>query len=915
MPAVRILLLGDPGSGKSSLFLRFHKDEFSFDVPRTLGVNYQITEVDLRDKKGGHGNASSSGVGKSSSADSTASSSSSSSGKKTRLQLWDFAGKYRYKSMSKLLIDGVHGVILVFDVSRRASFESLDAKLQDIFENVPNETVIHLCANKVDLPCEEWAVQKHEWIQFANDHCLPIYETSAASGANIDAAFSDLAYKLVDSEKMDGKEDANKGKIGVTFKKEKLKGETSVHATNDSPSSTSVSFSPDSSVRIASPKLKRSSVSSTSGNRSPGKDRRVSISPGNSPRIQHDRRGRVINNSANVPSSRLKSSRSTSPKYLEPALVASTRPVFTPAPVLAPGSKPTTNTIVNSDANQKQKGAEEKTPLIRRQKRPNDANVAAIGTYEISGKLYDLWSTRIWAVLLSLVAIVLTLAISGKRSHSGQVINRYKESFAKLVYDNNEGVIGVGQRFMEKYGVNVPNRDSNDINNARNSSSIDTAAHGHMRGTNVVPYAPIAQVPKDPVVGVKNVDLLFHAENCTYEAHRCMAPASSPVNLWVPLEGGLWPTGLSWRLLDPTGENKALYAISEHEARVIMTNDYSPSDHEKLSRSGSHRHTCDTFRTTLCLEHKTHYTLHVDSSFSNAHQLTICNQKVSAGSAIEFSADKKASGGCDLHHQGPQQDYNIVTTTNATQAEMELFASKQINISSNSFNEGVRRVACIGDGLTTGEGAHSPSKNSYPQALSRLLGADVYLVQEFGRENATAQKVLHDASTGLVTNMNSYWTSSQFESSQWFEPNIVCIMLGLNDAKKFNWNDVLYERDLTELVTTYQSLPSRPLLYLMIPPNIEPTVYVKDHELNAHVIRYHIPAIMRSISLKTNASIIDLSMLFQDKDPNKVYKADEAGYWSIDGVHPLDAGYNSIAKIVADRIRNDDERRKEGIVI
>ena len=101
----------------------------------------------------------------------------------------------------------------------------------------------------------------------------------------------------------------------------------------------------------------------------------------------------------------------------------------------------------------------------------------------------------------------------------------------------------------------------------------------------------------------------------------------------------------------------------------------------------------------------------------------------------------------------------------------------------------------------------------------------------------------------------------------------------------------------------------------MITPNVEPTSYVKEHEINAHVIRYHIPAIIKTVSLKTNASVIDLSMLFQDKDPQKVYNKDEVGYWSSDGVHPLDGGYLRIAQIVADRILNDDERRKEDVII
>merc|ERR1711871_1691021 len=107
-------------------------------------------------------------------------------------------------------------------------------------------------------------------------------------------------------------------------------------------------------------------------------------------------------------------------------------------------------------------------------------------------------------------------------------------------------------------------------------------------------------------------------------------------------------------------------------------------------------------------------------------------------------------------------------------------------------------------------------------------------------------------------------------------------------------------------VTTYQSLRSKPRVYVMIMPNIEPTDYVHEHRINPNVIRYHIPTITKTVSLQTNASVIDLSMLFQGKDSQKVYKKNEVGYWSGDGVHPLDDGYEKIAKIVADRIVYDD---------
>ena len=98
MPAVRILLLGDTGSGKSSLFVRFRKNEFSLDIAKTHGVNYHIAELRLNNTNGA---TQGEGTGPSYADVSSSPSYSSKAGGKTRVQLWDFAGKYRYKSMSK----------------------------------------------------------------------------------------------------------------------------------------------------------------------------------------------------------------------------------------------------------------------------------------------------------------------------------------------------------------------------------------------------------------------------------------------------------------------------------------------------------------------------------------------------------------------------------------------------------------------------------------------------------------------------------------------------------------------------------------------------------------------------------------------------------------------------------------------
>ena len=951
MPAVRILLLGDTGSGKSSLFVRFRKNEFSLDIAKTHGVNYHIAELRLNNTNGA---TQGEGTGPSYADVSSSPSYSPKAGGKTRVQLWDFAGKYRYKSMSKLLIDGVHGVMLVFDISNRASFESLGAKLEDIFENVPNEIVIHLCANKVDLPSDQWAVSRQEWMEFASNHrLLNVYETSAATGANVEACFTNLAYRLVDNNQQNG----NNGKVNpsskiheVKMKLDEIIRRESLHdfyangdigtnsggddkdRDNESVNRSSLNNGKDGNGNtiLSNPVDASTHIHSNTSSLSP--DKRVSnkeskkaVATKNSPRIRQDRRGRVLPSSANVPSSSIKTAEE---KLNSSSQGKSQEHLLKAAESFSSSTQPLENkgtSIVETNGNESiysHGDNSESSPLMGRQKRHHyhQNDVAALGTYEISGKLYELWSTRIWAILLSLLAIVLTLAVTDRRSLSGLTINRYKESIMKFVHYRKKGAIQLGQKMVEEYSFNFSDIFGSDGDSGSNSSSSSSSSN--MRGsrgtvlepTIVVPYAPTNQDILSPIVDGKNNDLTYHEEDCSYVAKAC-SKSSLLVSLWVPLEGGVWPSGLSWHILDPSNDTKALYALNESEAKSIMTNDYTPKDSQRLTQNGHQKNTCDTFRTSLCLRAGIGYTLRVDSTFSNAHQVTVCNQIVEAQKAIEFSPKKKAVGGCKVHGQEKQEDVNIITTSNATEAEMRLFASKHIEVTHDSSNKGFRRIACIGDDLTLGKGAQTPAENSYPRALSKLLDNKKYIVQEFGKENSTVQRVVQDPVTKTETNVNSYWKSSEFESSRWFEPNIVCIMLGLHDSKEFNWNDVLFENDLTKLVTTYQSLRSKPRVYVMIMPNIEPTDYVHEHRINPNVIRYHIPAITKTVSLQTNASVIDLSMLFQGKDSQKVYKKNEVGYWSGDGVHPLDDGYEKIAKIVADRIVYDDERRKEGVVI
>lgn len=119
------------------------------------------------------------------------------------------------------------------------------------------------------------------------------------------------------------------------------------------------------------------------------------------------------------------------------------------------------------------------------------------------------------------------------------------------------------------------------------------------------------------------------------------------------------------------------------------------------------------------------------------------------------------------------------------------------------------RVACVGDSITEGNANPEHLTNSWPLILGRLLEEHApgrYEVQNFGLSGATA----------LRAGSRPYWDQAVFPASQAFQPNLVVINLGTNDAHPRNWSEhgESFAKDYLGLVTTYQGLDSKPRLWL-----------------------------------------------------------------------------------------------------
>lgn len=164
----KLLLVGDSGVGKSCLLLRFTTDTFD-DLSPTIGVDFKLKTLML-------------------------------GGKKVKLTVWDTAGQERFRTLTSSYYRGAHGIILVYDVTRRETFANLSEiwlKEIDMYSTV-SDCVLMLVGNKVDKEAER-AVSKEEGTAFARQYGALFLECSAKTRLNVQQCFTELVQKILET--------------------------------------------------------------------------------------------------------------------------------------------------------------------------------------------------------------------------------------------------------------------------------------------------------------------------------------------------------------------------------------------------------------------------------------------------------------------------------------------------------------------------------------------------------------------------------------------------------------------------------------------------------------------------------------------------------------------------------------------
>jgi len=163
-----LVLIGDSGVGKSCLLLRFADDKWTDSYISTIGVDFKIRTIELDSKT-------------------------------IKLQIWDTAGQERFRTISSTYYRGAHGIIVVYDVTSRASFENVQRWLTEIDKYARENVNKLLVGNKADMADDEKGhrqVSQQDGKNFAEARSIPFLETSAKSGTFVDTAFLMMAHEI-----------------------------------------------------------------------------------------------------------------------------------------------------------------------------------------------------------------------------------------------------------------------------------------------------------------------------------------------------------------------------------------------------------------------------------------------------------------------------------------------------------------------------------------------------------------------------------------------------------------------------------------------------------------------------------------------------------------------------------------------
>jgi small GTP-binding protein len=184
---LKVLILGDTNVGKTNFLLRFTENNFVENHITTIGFDYKSSVITIPPE-------------------SSENNSPETPGRTVKLQIWDTAGQERFMSVTKNLLLRVQGIIIMYDITTKSTFDNVKRWITSIRENTNEKMPIVMVGNKLDL-------EANRQVSFEKAQSLAVeygiqdhfFEASAKNNINVKEVFIDLTREVLKTVcKLDG---------------------------------------------------------------------------------------------------------------------------------------------------------------------------------------------------------------------------------------------------------------------------------------------------------------------------------------------------------------------------------------------------------------------------------------------------------------------------------------------------------------------------------------------------------------------------------------------------------------------------------------------------------------------------------------------------------------------------------------
>ena len=162
---IELLIIGDQNVGKSNFIFRFTENKFSESHQATIGMDVKVKNITIDNKV-------------------------------YKIQIFDTSGQEVYKSISRNYYLRVQGILLMFDLTNKYTFQNLENWIKEIY-NIRDKVPLIIIGNKCDLE-KQIEVNDDVVKKFGEKINASYYKTSAKNGKNIDKAIVNFVKQIID---------------------------------------------------------------------------------------------------------------------------------------------------------------------------------------------------------------------------------------------------------------------------------------------------------------------------------------------------------------------------------------------------------------------------------------------------------------------------------------------------------------------------------------------------------------------------------------------------------------------------------------------------------------------------------------------------------------------------------------------